>query len=113
MATAAEFTVLSIIEKIRPLIQKDKNLSKLYLTGGGEKNMFIKSRLGQYLPDIEIDSVKALGIGPDIVEAVSYAVMGHACLRGERLRTDFSGRRVLSIQPILGKIVQPPGIMKK
>jgi len=112
IATAAEFTVLSIIEKIRPLIQKDQNLSKLYLTGGGEKNMFLKSRLRQYLPDIKIDSVKALGIGPDIVEAASYAVMGHACLRGECLRTDFSGKAASSIQPVLGKIVQPPGMIK-
>ena len=113
MATAAEFTVINIVNNITPLLKEDNKLTKLYLTGGGEKNMFIKSRLKQHLPEIKIDSVKKLGLGPDFVEAASYAVMGHACLRGEFLRTDFNGGPASSVHPVLGKIVQPPGMLKK
>jgi len=109
IATAAEFTVLAVIKKIEPILQTDRNILKLYLTGGGERNTFFKTRLALYLPDIRIESVRRLGFSPETVEAASYAVMGLACLRGERLRTDFMNKTSRKTQPVLGKIVQPPG----
>ncbi len=109
LATATEFTVISIVQKIKPLLKAEPKIKKLYLTGGGEKNTFLKARLRQHLPECKISSVRQLGFNPAMVEAAAYAVMGLSCLRGERLRTDFMRRKASKRQPVLGKIVQPPG----
>ncbi len=107
LSTAAELTVLSIAHSLKPVIKKDKDIEKLYLTGGGRKNKFFVSRLKELLPETKIEMADKLGINADYIEAAAYAVMGEAALRSEPLPTLFSGKDQKQIA-ILGKIVQPP-----
>jgi len=108
ISTAAELTVIAIANKIKPLIQRDRTLTKLYLTGGGRKNRFFVKRLGEVSNGIIVLDADQLGINADYIEAAAYAVMGEATLRSEPLPTVFDGKNKNKLIPVLGKIVQPP-----
>ena len=106
MATAMELTARSIVDKIRPLVKKDKKLKKLYLTGGGRKNIFLLERIKHQLPDLIIAPVDELGIPGDYLEAVSYAMLGMAAIKSIPMAVDVNNRKRKN--PVLGKITQPP-----
>lgn len=107
LTTAAEFTVVSIIDRVHSLFSRDRSLDKLYLTGGGVHNRFFSQRLRELLDGVEIGSVALLGFNPDLLEASAYAVMAEACLRSEALPTQFGRVSRRKRKPILGRIVQP------
>jgi anhydro-N-acetylmuramic acid kinase len=116
IATAIELTVLSIARAIHPLAAYDRSLAKMYLTGGGAHNRFLRQRLAAALNGLSVGVISDLGFSPDLVEAASFAVLGEACLRSEPTRSKFSResartRRQTQL-PILGKIVQPPRMDK-
>jgi anhydro-N-acetylmuramic acid kinase len=108
MATAAELTVSAVGARLRPLVEQDRYVTKLYLTGGGVYNRYFREGLARQLPGLTIASVEELGIDPDLVEASAYAAMACACLGSEPLPTVFVTGRRQKLQPVLGKIVQPP-----
>ncbi|MEW6050412.1 MAG: anhydro-N-acetylmuramic acid kinase [Candidatus Zixiibacteriota bacterium] len=108
MATAAELTVARIYTRLKPIVQRDRRVDKLYLTGGGVHNAYFKRRLAELFPGLSIESISSLGIDPGLVEASSYAAMGYACLRSEPLQTRFVPGQKQRMLPVLGKIVQPP-----
>lgn len=105
LATAIELTCLSITHAITPLLRKEKKIEKLYLTGGGRKNIFLMKRLQQFLPDLPVTKIDELGISGDFVEAASYAVLGEAFLREETVAPVSSKNKPV---PILGRLVLPP-----
>ena len=107
LATVAKLTAAAIVMKVRPLLDRDRKLSKLYLTGGGRKNNFIVNRLRQLLPEMEIHRADELGINADFIEAAAYAVMGEACLRSESLNLQ-GKNKTGSAAPGFGIIMQPP-----
>ena len=107
LATAIELTVTAIVRKVAPIMNRDHRLTKLYLTGGGRHNIFLKDRLQDHLPDLEVCMIDELGINGDFIEAAAFAVMGEACLRSRALDTVFGGRKT-AVRPVLGKISQPP-----
>jgi anhydro-N-acetylmuramic acid kinase len=105
MATVVELTARSIYMKILPIIKKDQKIKQLYLTGGGRKNIFLKSRLSKNLPQLEITVVDELNIDGDFLEATAYAIMGEAAIRSHSM----SMLKVKGNEsPILGRITQPP-----
>jgi anhydro-N-acetylmuramic acid kinase len=112
LATAIELTAMTVAAKVQPLACKDKNLSKLYLTGGGRKNSFLVNRLKCQLPAMEIHRGDELGIDADFIEAAAYAVMGEACLRSEPLTMSNKNKtgiaRRAGVACVLGRIAQPP-----
>ena len=108
LATAAELTPLSIAQTVRPFIERDHALRKLYLTGGGVHNSFFTHRLSELLNGVTVVSIASLGFDPDLVEASAYAVMGEAALRGEALPTQFGVTERHLRLPVMGRIVQPP-----
>ncbi len=108
VATAAELTVSAIARSISRIIARDKRVRKLYLTGGGAHNTFIRERLADLLDLSEVTSVSAIGFDPDLVEASAFAVMGEGCLRSEPMRTRFDGKSSQRLMPVPGRIVQPP-----
>ena len=105
--TAAELTVAGIVRSVRPLLRRDKSLTKLYLTGGGRHNILFVRQLEQSLPRLQIYSADQLGVDADFIEAAAYAVMGEACIRAECLPTTAHRR---ALQPVLGRIAQPPRV---
>jgi len=101
LATVVELTAQSIAHKVKPILNRDKKLTSLYLTGGGRKNNYMVSRLSRHFHGIEIELIDRLGVDGDLVEAASYAVMGEAALRSESLDKK---------QTIAGAIFQPPRV---
>ncbi len=112
MATTAELTVISVVKGIQDIYKNNPDLKKLYLTGGGRKNIFFREGLSGYLPDIEIKKVDELGIDGDFVEAAAFAVMGEACLRSETLENYRHKDKRDVLIPIPGHIVQPPNVRR-
>ncbi len=106
LATAIELTAYGISRKVRSIIQHDRSIRSLYLTGGGAYNSFLRERVSANLNGFAVSSVQELGMDPSMTEAASYAVMGASCLWSQPLATGFGGqqRRL----PILGTIAQPP-----
>ena len=106
LATTIEFTAFSIFQSIQKLV-KNKKIQKLYLTGGGRKNIFLVERLQSYFKHCNIDNIESRNIDGDYVEAIAYAVMGEATLFGESLQLQQNNK----IYPVYGKITLPP-VMK-
>lgn len=108
LATAAELTVVAIVQALAPIVTRDRSLDSLFLTGGGLHNDYFRRRLARLLPGIRIASIAELGASPELVEAAAYAVIGSCGLRGLPMPTQFGGRKPQRLQPVLGRIVQPP-----
>ncbi len=113
IATAAELTTTAIAVRVFPLVEKDIQLTAMYLTGGGRHNAHYRKRLAHHLPDLDIRSIDELGVDGDLVEAAAFAVMGEACLRSEALTRPTTRQRKNSIMLVAGHIVQPPESIKK
>lgn len=108
LATAVEFTAAAIARKLVPLLSQVENRPKLYLTGGGRRNIFLVGRIRAHLGDCDAKPIDALGIEGDFVEAAAYAVMGEACLRSTPMDTVFTGTTGQVVVPVLGRLTQPP-----
>lgn len=54
----------------------------LVASGGGARNPALLDALREALPGVEVVRSDALGIDPDAKEAIAFAVLGHAALRG-------------------------------
>ncbi|MDZ4724088.1 MAG: anhydro-N-acetylmuramic acid kinase [candidate division Zixibacteria bacterium] len=108
IATLSELTVHGILASIKPLIAKDNNIKKLYLTGGGIRNKFFVRRLVQELPELTIEPIDNLGVPTQWVEAAAYAVMAERTVRSAPMPTNYSGGGRVKQMAVLGKIAQPP-----
>jgi anhydro-N-acetylmuramic acid kinase len=105
LATVIELTARSIYMSILPIIKRDHTIKKLYLTGGGRKNIFLRNLLSNCFPQHEISNVDELKIDGDFLEAAAYAVMGEATIRGQSMSI-LINKKIGS--PVLGRITQPP-----
>lgn len=103
--TVIELTCSEISKQLVKLTKKDKKIKKLYLTGGGRKNIFLVKQLQSKLPELQICSIDEMGISGDYLEAVSYAVLAEHTLRAKPIHrvTDKNG-----FTPLLGMIHLPP-----
>lgn len=82
MATIGDTTARLIYEKIRSYLA-DAELEAVYLTGGGRENLFIVRRLQAYLKPVPVRPVESLGYNGDLLEAVSFAVLGGYFVLGQ------------------------------
>lgn len=103
--TVIELTCSEISKQLIKLTKKDKKIKKLYLTGGGRKNIFLVKQLQIKLPELQICSIDELGIPADYLEAVSYGVLAEHTLRAKPIHKakDKNGNT-----PLLGMIHLPP-----
>ena len=89
-ATLAELTAATIAEAAR----RFGPLDDLYLCGGGSHNAFLLERLAANLPGCTIGVTGALGMDPDMVEAVCFAWLAKQALESNSLETGcFTGAR--------------------
>lgn len=108
LATATELTIWSITKEIKKLTIPENIPAKLYLTGGGAHNTFIRGKLEENLSRFAVCLIDSLGIPTDQVEAAAFAVMGEAALRGRPMQTRF-GRISGNVPiPVSGRISWPP-----
>lgn len=108
IAAASELTVRAIARAITPFLRYRPAPTKLYLTGGGAHNKFLRDRLSAHLPMLPVVAIDTLGLPAGLVEAASFAVLGEAALRSEALPTRFDGKTQPLWWPVSGHIAQPP-----
>lgn len=71
-ATLLEFT----LEPIRQSIEKHfRSCQEIYVCGGGAHNRYLLQRLAALLPQCLVSTTAQLGVDPDWVEAVAFALM--------------------------------------
>ena len=68
--TLLELTALSIANAIHTYL---KNVSEIYLCGGGALNSFLIDRLKSLMPDTQIQLTDVLGVATQYVEAAAFA----------------------------------------
>jgi len=78
-ATLVELTAATIANSIRTCMAQ----GQIWLCGGGARNSYMTQRIRHHLPGIKVASTEALGIAPEWVEAVAFAWLARARLRGE------------------------------
>jgi len=81
IATVADATAQLIYQSIKPCV-KDKKIDGVYLTGGGRRNIFMVRRLAERLGKVPLWPIEALGYDGDLLEAVSFAVLGGCFVYG-------------------------------
>jgi anhydro-N-acetylmuramic acid kinase len=80
MATASAYTVQSIIGGMEYFPDK---ATQWYICGGGSRNSHLMQQLKEQLSPAQVDSTAAVGIPPQAVEAVSFAILARQTLMGE------------------------------
>lgn len=84
LATITEVTAISIINGIKSIgVPGD-----IYICGGGLHNSYLMSRLKHYASQAQlgpVQSIGALGIDPDFLEALAFAWLGYKFKRHEAL----------------------------
>ena len=81
VTSAAEATVRLIHRKIRKYL-RDPRGEGIYLTGGGRKNLYMVERLQKLCRPVPVWPIEALGFDGDLLEAVSFAVLGGCFVSG-------------------------------
>jgi len=84
VCTLSAFTAKAIADFIQTNFKAD--YIKLFVSGGGAKNIFIMDDLKQALPQMTINDTAALGIDPDAKEAILFALLGNEALCGEPIK---------------------------
>jgi anhydro-N-acetylmuramic acid kinase len=81
VCTLSVFTAKTIANFILKKFKADD--IKIFMSGGGAKNIFIIEHLKNALPNIPIAGTGDLGIDPDAKEAILFALLGNEALSGE------------------------------
>lgn len=104
ITTAGELTVHAVFLAYLKFIQSKFKVEKLFLTGGGAKNLYFKKKLKEMLKPLKAESVNTLGFNPDSLEAVCFALLGYLAILGRpgNLVSTTGGKPTL-----LGKICLP------
>lgn len=105
VTSIAEATVRLIHRSLRGY-QSDKKLEAVYLTGGGRSNLYFVERLTRLLHPAVLLPIEALGYDGDLLEAVSFAVLGGCFLAS--IPSTLPGVTGAAIGGIAGKLSLPP-----
>lgn len=80
--TLTELTARTIADGIRRFVFPEMHAARLIVSGGGVHNRTLMKRLGELLPELQVETSDHYGIHPDAKEAVAFAVLGYQRLRG-------------------------------
>lgn len=105
ITTVAELTVWSIFDSYRRYVHPYVPCDELFVSGGGVHNQYFIDRLQRLFNPLPVRSVAALGINPDHLEAMLFAILADLCIDGIELPLQkITGAK----KPVvLGKICQP------
>lgn len=106
MASITATTAKLIHNSIRSYL-KDKRLEGVYLSGGGRRNIFLVECLQEHLKPVPVRPIEALGYDGDLLEAVSFAVLGGCFIYGiSSTLLHVTGAKAGGVA---GKLSLPPG----
>lgn len=101
IATATEFTALSVYESYLRFVKPTCKLDELFVSGGGVHNEYLLSALRRYFHGVAVRSVSKLGYSPDAKEALCFAVLANETIAGHsanvRSATGASRETVLGV----------------
>lgn len=81
VATLTEFTARSMAEAYRRWVLP-RGVDEVFLSGGGARNAWMVSRIQDLLAPLPVRDASELGVDPEAKEAVAFAVLAWAHLRG-------------------------------
>jgi len=71
--TLTELTARSIADAVK---LQSPECKRLLICGGGAKNIWLKKRLADHLPGVEVKDTQAISVDPDWMEAMAFAWLG-------------------------------------
>jgi anhydro-N-acetylmuramic acid kinase len=83
LATAAEFTVESIVQSLEKFVFPEHMIEELIVSGGGVHNGYLMRGLQNRLPGTAISLADGYGIPSQAKEAVAFAFLAHQTLAGQ------------------------------
>ena len=103
IATLAAFTVAAMADAYRRFVLTRQARVESILCGGGSRNPTLTAWLRRELPDIDWRLCDDFGISADALEAVTFAVLAYATVRGQaaNVPTATGARQAV----VLGKVV--------
>ncbi|MCY7369029.1 MAG: anhydro-N-acetylmuramic acid kinase [Chamaesiphon sp.] len=75
LATLTDLTASSIADSYRRFLPRLPD--RILLCGGGSRNLYLRERLQQHLPGIEVVTTDAAGIDSDAKESIAFAVLAY------------------------------------
>jgi anhydro-N-acetylmuramic acid kinase len=75
LATLTELTAVSIVHNYRSFLPKLPE--KVFLCGGGSRNIYLKNRLQQLLEPVPVLTTDEVGLSADFKEAIAFAVLAY------------------------------------
>jgi len=102
LATLCAFSAWGVARAVRLL---DMNVDAVYASGGGVYNTRMMAELEEALAPVPLFTVTRLGVHPEFLEALSFAMLGYFCVRGRALdlRAATGARR----PAVLGRLTWP------
>lgn len=79
----ASLLALTVETVARALEQAQPDTRRLLVCGGGVHNPTLMTALARRLPDLQLQSTAALGVDPDLIEAMGFAWLAQATLTGQ------------------------------
>jgi anhydro-N-acetylmuramic acid kinase len=102
LATLCAFSAWGVARALRLL---DAEVQSVFAAGGGVHNARLMAEIEEVIAPVPLTTVARLGVHPDSLEAVSFAVLGYLCARGRALdlRAVTGARR----PAVLGRLAWP------
>ena len=105
IATASELSVWSIFDAYKKFVKPKIKLNQVLLCGGGVHNTYFLKRLKLLFHPIKVISVQKLGVDPDFLEAISFAILANQTIEGKPV--SFKKTTGAKKSGVLGKICLP------
>jgi len=106
LRTATRYVATNIADHVSRAA-RDTAWQRLILCGGGSHNRALVEEICTMVAPLPVEIADHHGLDPDAVEAVGFALLGAACLRGaSQAMASITGGRG---RPILGQIQPGPG----
>ena len=102
IATATEFTPLTIYQQYAQFLRRRFRLDELIVSGGGAHNLYIMEALRRYFAPAKIITSDEFGISSDSKEAVCFAILANETISGNP--SNVPSVTGAAIPTILGKI---------
>jgi len=103
--TVSELSVWSIFDAYEKFVKPKIKLNQILLCGGGAHNKYFLKRLKLLFHPIKVISVQELGVDPDFLEAISFAILANQTIEGKPV--SFKKTTGAKKSGVLGKICLP------
>ena len=105
IATASELSVWSILDAYEKFVEPKAKPDQVLLCGGGVHNRYFFGKLRVLFSPVRVTSVRELGVDPDFLEAISFAILANQTIEGKPVSFEkTTGAKKLGVS---GKICLP------